>query len=572
MPENRKFTKGAYAEFNHFLYLPLLNPKFSTEPMDKQQVIKSVKKLVGDAELEAALEELIAFLEQDDKYDALKNAAFQALSQLRKTKKDETLGIISFDNAKLNYNQVTHQTLNILDLLEEGKTKISIKSSRKNRLPIIMMAAVLLLSVVGFFVWRTANGKKQAGEKAQVLQACPDYSTNSAFNILLFRFQQFGGQRLNAHLALRQRLGRLSSEYKIPAEVGLFDDKDDDARLPTNLSDAGRIGENCKAQLVIIGSEEAKPGGDIIITQYRFLDLGEQFAFRQLKINERMEIDTVTSISSIATNGSITGNLEQAIFLLFGLVAHETNANDAAVKLLSQAAPSDSASNLLKGMVLADSYLALNETEKALASYDQVLEQHPNYGFALKNRAAIYTQKGEYTEAAEDLTVHLEANPKDADALEQRGAIYLEANRLDKAKLDLEKAKELKPSNRTILQRLKRLDVKIEEQRSIKQDADRRLEVNPQDVNALNQKADASKNLGDYRAAVKIAETILQQDPKNTQAYSTLVESFVELNQTDKIKETIKRINDAGVTKTEMLRASPTLRQIIIDSATLKKQ
>ncbi len=538
--------------------------------MDKSQIIQSAKKLIGEAEVEQALAQLIAFLEQDDQYDELNRAAIQALGQYRKTQKDESAGIISFDNAKLNYNQVMHQALQILDQLEEGKTAMPAPPRRKYQRWIMITAAVVMLgAAIGLTLM--VNDNRRSGEGGQMLQACPKYSTNSVFNILLFRFQQFGGQKLNAHLAISQRLGRLGADYNIPAEVGIFEDKGDDSKLPNNLQQAERIGKGCKAQLVIMGSEEASSGGNIITTQYRFLNLGEQFAFRQLRINERMEIDTVTSISSIATNGSITGNLEQSIFLLFGLVAHETNNDEAAVKLLTQAQPADSASNLLKGMAMADSYLALNQTEKALESYNQVLEQHPNYSFALKNRAAIYTQKGEYTEATKDLSVHLDANPDDAEALEQRGAIFLKANRLDKAKEDLEKAKAIKPTDQTILDRLKRLDAKVEEQRVLKKEADKKLAINPNDVEALNQKATASKSLGDYRTAVDASESLLRQNPRNTQAYTILVESYLELEQPEKVKETIKRINESGVTKTELLRSAPTLRQIMKDTTIIRR-
>ncbi len=535
--------------------------------MNKEQVIQLARQQISEANLEQALTTLITFLQSEQRYHALHRAAIQALGQYRKIRQDEVAGIVSFDNAKLSYNQIMHSALQLLDQLETGATKPVGEAPTSKRLWVWGLAALLMAALIGIFVWQTLD---RADSVAQQTSACPAFSAASAFNILLFRFQTFGDRSLNTHQAIRQRLGDFISNYGIPVEVGIYQDKGDDSALPTSLKAAESIAHTCQAHLVIMGSEEAGPTGNIITTRYRFLNLGEQFTFRRLRINERMEIDTLTSISSITTQGSITGNWEQAILLLFGIVAHETNNNEAAVQLLTQTAPADSASNLLKGMVLADTYLQLNQKDQALNSYNQVLEQHPNYGFALKNRATLLAAQGAYQEAAQDLTVHLDANPRDAEALEQRGVIYLEANRLEKAKADLEAALKLKPENTSILRQLRRLDVKTEEQLQLQNDADRRLRRNPADIEALSQKAEASKNLGDYRTAAQVTESILQLQPDNLEAHSIRIESFLELKQPRKAEEAIQQLKELGINKNELIKAAPLLRSIIRDSVRLQ--
>ncbi|HMO41278.1 MAG TPA: tetratricopeptide repeat protein [Saprospiraceae bacterium] len=524
-------------------------------------LIQSVRQLAGAAETEKALEQLIAFLGRDNRYDALHRTAIQTLAQWQQTKQEETVGIISFDNARLSYNQVTHRLLLILDRLEAGKTTLTDEAPpRRKKWWMVAVPAAIILAITGWLVIRNLYHNDVG---TQIAAACPDYSETSAFNILVFRFQRFGDRELSTHQALIRRLAQLSERYGIAAEVGIFNDGGDDKKLPVSLRQAERMAETCRAQLVITGTEEAGTGGNIITTQYRFLNLGEQFAFRQLRVNERTEIDTITSISSITTNGSITGNLEQSILLLFGVVAHETRNNKVATELLAAAEITDSATTLLRDMLLADSYLAMDDPEKAVAAYDRVLELHPNYAFALQNRAALYVQKGDYTGAIKDLSAKLELNPRDAATLQQRGTIFLEAEQLNRAKSDFERARSLKPADTSIFRRLNEVDIKIEEQRRINQEAERTLRFDPDNIKALTDRAAASRKLGDHATAVATAERVLQRDPKNIAAYGTLVESFIEQEQPEKAAEVLRRIKAANINRTELLRTSPRVKNLV---------
>lgn len=540
--------------------------------MDTSQIVQNVRKLVGDAEVEQGLKQLIAFLQPDDQYDELNRLAIQSLSQLQKTKKDEALGIISFENAKLSYNQVNNQVLYLLDRLESGELKSEATQQKANKRWIWVAATVLILVVAGIFVIRAFNLGNRPGGNAQVAQACPTYGNNSPFNILLFRFQNFGGAVLNTHQAVRRRLGQLGDRFGIAAEVGIFDDKGDDDQLPANLRQAEQIGEGCMAQLVLMGTEESRGNNAIITTQYRFLNLGEHFPMTKLQITERQDVDTVTAISSITTEGRVIGNLEQSILLLFGVVAFNTQNTDAAIALLENAEVTDSASTLLRDMMLGNSYLKVGDKSKAVTAYDKVLALHPDYPLALQNRATLYFEKGDYLGAANDFTTRIERAPNDADAHEQRGTIYLKIDQLDKARKDLEIAKKLKPKDQSILRKIEQVERKEIEQRKIKKDAEDTLRADPNNVNALNQRADASKNLGDYRTAMASAEKVLQLDDKNTKALSTLVESAQELNRPEVLEQILQRIQKSNINTEQLKTLSPTFYRIQkIDSALIER-
>ncbi len=536
--------------------------------MSKTQIISTVRKLVSDAEIEKALKELTAFLQQSDQYDELNRAALQALSELQKTKRDEAMGIISFENAKLSYNQVTHRTLHIVDLLEAGQYKMDTPDSpRKPRRWTWAVGGIIALLVLGVLAVQMLD---LGGGKAQTLSACPSYSQESQFNILLFRFLTLGGDPMNSHMAFRNRLGMLGNNF--PADIGLFQDDGNDNELPANLRQAEKIGTTCDAQLVIMGMEEAVSGNTIISTQYRFINLGDNFPMTKLQITERQKVDTVTAISSITTEGEIVGNIEQAILLLFGIVAHEAGDHNKAVELLAKAEVTDSANTLLRDMTLGNSFLKMGDQEQAIRAYDKVLELHPNYPLALQNRATLSFEKGDYVGAANDLTTRVEIDPENAEARAQRGQVYLKINQLDKAKKDLEIAKKLKPGDKSIQRNIEILKRKEIEQRKLKKDADQTLQKDPDNINALNQRAAASKNLGDYTAAVASAERVLQRDPDNPQAYSVLMESASELNRPEMLQQVMQRIKQSKVNTQQLEVSSPTFyRMQRIDTATIRQ-
>ncbi len=540
--------------------------------MDTSQIIQKVRKLVSEAEIEKGLKELTAFLQQDNKYDELNRAALQALSEIQKTKRDEALGVISFENAKLSYNQVTHRTLHIVDLLEAGQYNMespAIQTTASRWIWIV--GGLLFLVVAGIFATRMIYQNERPNGKAQDAPYCPEYSLDSRFNILLFRFATVGGPPLNSHLAFRNRLGQLGNTF--PAEIGLFNDDGNNQKLPANLRQAEQIGTDCDAQLIIMGQEESAGDNTIILTQYRFINLGENFPMTKLRITERQEVDTVTTISSITTEGKIVGNIEQAILLLFGVVAYETGDHGKAAELLARAEVTDSASTLLRDMTLGNSFLKMGDKNQALQAYDRVLQLHPEYPLALQNRATLYFEKGDYAGAANDLTTRVEANPEDPEARAQRGQIYLKIDQLDKARKDLEVAKRLNPNDRTVLRNIEVLKRKETEQKKVREKAEATLRIDPDNINALNQRATASKNLGDYRTAVTTAEKVLQKEPNNTNALSTLVESANELNRPEMLRSILDRIKRSNIDTEKLKSVSPTFyRMQKIDTAKIQQQ
>ncbi len=543
--------------------------------MEKSSLIREVKQLIGEAELEAALDKLAAFLEKDDRYAGLGRTALHLRAEYRKTARDETRGVLSREDAKLSYNQLTDKLLSLLDDLEEGRTGSSIAGKRKKGLPLIAAGALAVLLIGGFFGYRYfAQPSATAEFVEEGVKACPDFGAGKRFNILLLPFFDYRKQDLAAHhVAIGQSLIDFCRQQQIKASARIY--QLDPTDYPIDDARVAAIGEDCKdARLLIWGTAEAESEDEQIVqARYRFLNLGEKFAFAKLQYAGDSSIDTVRSISSIATEGALTAGIRQSILLLFGLIAHETQNFDASIAALEasdvQAIP-DSSTQLLRGMMLADNYLAKKDSAKALTAYDEVLEMHPNYSFARNNRALLLFRKGDYEAAAEDLSVHLGNKPEDTQARIARSAAYLKAEQLDKAKADLEEAKKSGAKDQLIRKQEIELKEKIREQKSIKTKAEERLRLDPDNVQALQAQAEASRKLGEYDDASEAARRILERDPGNAEAYRTLFQTYQAAGQYDKLKEAASAARRSGVAP-EVLSVLPqTQSRTLADSLNVR--
>lgn len=526
--------------------------------MDKNQLIKDVKSLIGDAEIEQALTLLDSFFENNVRYKNFSAYAIQIRSFYKKTKNEEDLAIITHDQAKTNYNKVNYQILDLLEHVERDDFNWRPKTTSNSKTIAFSIGALLLLVVGGFFVYRWL----QPGTPTPIpdLEVCPTYKPDTEFNIIVFPYLTYDNNQLRPHQAVFDRLSDLAKTYNINLGVDFFYGEEDTADFPKNDEQFSSVAQSCNANLAIWGRSEALSNQTILRTQYKFLNVEESFEFNKIMIEEETEIDTVRSISSIANTGTVTENIEQIILFLFGIIAHETTNDDAAIAVLEQVQIPDSAATLLKGMALADSYIRENQPDKAAATYDEVLEVHPNYWFALNNRGMLKYKAGEYEQSIEDLSGTINLRPQDTMALSVRGSAYTKTEQLTKAKKDLDKAKELDPDNKSIDAKLEDWNRKERELQIRNIELERKVERNPNDIQALNSSARTNLNLGDFNKSLQYSEKAITNNPQNLEAYTTKIKSLIELGEQEKAKESLEKAVQSGLNRESLLQAIPELR------------
>lgn len=558
--------------------------------MEKQQLIEEVKRMTGRADLEKALQLLDGFTLADPKYDELHDRVVQAKAQFYQLQKDQNAGVISFENAKLSLNQVTRQILAILDELEEEDKPAPKRTSRKKL--ISLLAASILMVVLGSLsaYWWMNREKPPAEEKEEppttAASFCADFDEPDAeFRVLILPYYSFSVPPIRTHVGVRLRLGDLRDKYFIKLESEVYGDSTlaRSDKYPANSEEAGKFARTCPSDypidMVIWGTEDQLDDDrKFITTKYKLLG-HDNFNLTKLKISDT-DVDTIRSLSSILTQGEVTGEIEQVIKFLFGLIKYETGDYNDAIASLEEAQSKqlDSSAQLTKNMLLFDSYMQQNDENRALAALDSALVTHPEYALALNNRAAIYYKRKKYEAAAADMEVANEKLPEDPTIVANRLRTSLAVEKIYTARESLNKLQEL---NREEAVDLKSKDLVAKtpvvidnikrRQESVIETTQAILEKDPKNIAALQEQAETYLKQGNFQDAIKLADEMLKVNPRQRAAYLILLEAYIELKREKEIIETVRRAIRNGLDKTALLEGRNDLR-MAIDKLTLQKK
>jgi DNA helicase-2/ATP-dependent DNA helicase PcrA len=133
--------------------------------------------------------------------------------------------------------------------------------------------------------------------------------------------------------------------------------------------------------------------------------------------------------------------------------------------------------------------LSTGDYQGAIADYDQLLQLHPNYGYAYHNRGVARHRLNDYAGAIADYTQalnNLSANdPRILKTLSYRGAAYSAMGHHDLAL----------------------------------QDYNQVLQTAPEDISTYNNRAATLHRLGNYEGAMNDYTLVIQKDSKNALAY-----------------------------------------------------
>lgn len=542
--------------------------------MDKLQLIAEIKRLVGNADIEHALQRLVEELEKAG--SSFANDAIQAQSLFQKTQKDEKQGLVSFENARLNYNQVTDQILDLLEALKKESGSEIQRKPAKRLLPWIVGGVLALAAIVALVF---SNGKEDPPVQITGDPKCPGFDSTSVFKVLVFPFQPLEPKEkrifTTTHLTIKNKLVGLSETLGINASIQNYKydfvpDINYENYPGTPSVAAKTLGSDCQANLIIIGTTEMLASGSITNLKYKFLNS----KYTELKITENSVIDTLTSVSSLLSENSLTSDIENTMKILFGVIAKETGNPDAAIAALEKVETTDTTATLLWGMALADSYMAAGQDEKARNTYDKVLEKHPHYWLALKNRAVLNFQKGNEAEALEDCNTLVEVRMKQVEekndtttrnglteALVTRSTLHLKTQALDKAEQDINEASKVNPAYPGIRRMKDDVKDQIKFQRDLKTKAETSLRANPEDTKALEVKAGADKALGNEKEALSAARAAVANNSTDPQVFSIVLEEAKRTRDTNTFKRIVKKAEQAGISRKELIQNAPLLKE-----------
>ncbi len=508
--------------------------------MEKQVFIKKVQGLVGEAETEPALDLMLDFLGKESSYLNLYNQTLQAKALFNKTERDESQGIISKEDAKISYNQVTKQILQILNNLNKEEQVGPENDPALRRRMTIGLVLLLLMSGAGFIIYKvwsqpSGNGGPISGT------FCPDYnSVDTAFKVLILPFRQrVTGDSTIVDVGIaediEERLDVFKVKFKVDIGLGV---KKIIEEYPNTTSEADKVARECAANLIIWGArEQSIPGEDIITTRYKFIDI-ENFSLKQLVLASSSDIDTISSQTSIVTDGQLTEGIEEVLTYIFGIIAHETGNQNAAVAALMEVELEDTSMNITKNMFLADALLQNGQPEEAKEQYTKVLEDKPDYWLARTNRAALNYKDKEYLKAAQDFTIQA-SEDSSVNVIIGEGVSLFKAGNLEEAKDKLEKVAELDPSLQRIVDTIK---VQLQAQ-EIKKKPD------PDNDRIRPKTPEANLPAQQQRRVLTDSELIelIKRDPKEMDNWSNLLRKLYNRKDYEGIRKLAKKAKEFGV-------------------------
>lgn len=554
--------------------------------MSREQAFSQIRAAIAAGDAQEALTLLATYLRSAPATERTwQDTVITLQSRLERTRQDERLGVITYTDAQLVYNQVTQDILEVLESIENGQQPPPDANEEQRAraplgrryLPWVALGGLMAgLVAIGLFIFYQSRNQQIVERPVEPLpaQTCPDFGGQAVLRILVLPFRPLAGAPTNTHIAIRNRLSRESEVYRINASVRTVDiDLDDINTYPANGREAEALARPCSAQLVIWGTTEEQPGEDIIITNYRFIDQDGGIPLSRLQMTESAEVDTISSISSIAIDGVLTESIETGIKLLFGLIAHETQQDSLAVAILEATDVRYDTAARIQSLILADSYLKQQQTDKAIAAYSRAIEIAPNDELARNNRGLLLYRSGAYEAAAQDLSVALEQNPQDTVTRAVRASAFIKAGRLDKASEDIPDRqpgadrqikglpRQALPYNWETIRR--EYEAKAVELQRQKASIDRQVSRNPTDVEALEQQAELARNQGKYDEAWLTTQRIIRFDPDNVRAFSLQTEIQLERRDTAAARRVLRQAMQQDISPTELVRKAPQLQSLL---------
>jgi len=525
--------------------------------MDPNATLANIRQLIAEAKNEEAAELLLEYLNQDpEPVRSWRDTVSNLLAQYKRVKLQQQRNTISFDEARRAINQITDGLLASLAGIEEGlpapameNTKVG-NSSSPPWLAIGVVVA-LMLATASFFMIRGffQNNNTPADPPSIVVEQgeseegkCPPYEADSEFNIMVLPFQPLDGKLTPIERSLRIRLATEMERYGLKGSVFTKNIDVFSNEYPLTSEQAFGIGLPCKAQLIIWGTtEEDRNGDDIVTTKFRFIE-SSHFSLTDLEITNEATVDTVSSLSSIATSAELTEEIEMTIQLILGLVAHETDNHQVAAATLEKVIEERGgvAANPKWGLIQADSYIKTGQEERAIEVYREMLKTDSTNVKALLQKGLLEYQTGQNAEAHIDLTKALEHDPENTKALTARAAVSVKRNDLNLARQDLDQLdKTADKSMATQVIRKKYDERHLEEQEKIVT-ANKQIQQNPKDTSALRVKAEAAQNLGDFSTARKTASNLLEIDPNSFAAIKTLQSVMAKVPDSNAVRRQLE--------------------------------
>ncbi|MEO0788365.1 MAG: hypothetical protein AAFY36_06885 [Bacteroidota bacterium] len=562
-------------------------------PISPQQIKDWRDAIAQQDRLEQVVESLGQTISENDVawLSSWRNPAISLQSDYRANEQMSISGERSPAEYAAERAKLRRRTLDLLDELAAKRPYTNPvtrpPSSSTNKWLYIGLPLVGVLALA-WWLWPTpSNPPSQATNNPPLEEEslCPEFLVSSDFRAMVLPYDAARAENRNPSLHNRVNgiLQKFAEDYDLNIEsraVTLdIDEINEQSGYPGGPADADRLGQECLAQLVIWGyTEKTNDNNNLTVTEYRFVE-SPSWQFSEYQLDENLQVATASTFTEIVASGQLTTGIEQALRLIFGLVARNMHNNKATIALLENhpVAPDDLASYELQQLALAEAYHNEDRDTEAEQAYTDLIAQDSSNLIAWRNRGTLRYYQEDYIAAAADMSTVLAYEPEDEQARYTRTLANLKTNRLYEAEADLIRlnndnqvatpetgtdndddpdTESSQPpaevqNHRISTEQMRVLSREWETSKDRSQgfrDAGRSaLQNNSTDVEQLSEGMRSAYYLHDFDLAAKLAERVSELQPDRVEAYQIAADSYLLNGQESNANRVMQKAETRGI-------------------------
>jgi hypothetical protein len=248
--------------------------------------IKAIRELLSQGETGKALAAFLDYLKRDVQFKDNFQRTLEVLEgEYNAVRQKELKGILPFQEAQREYNQINDTIFSILDDLEAGRIPAAAIRSR-NRMALFAVLGVVLLVVTVFLgVWFFGKAA----------HPCPEFMSEKALHILVIPFDSLSTQSAPVEIQIQQSISELTEKAAIPVEVRIVTRGKNDI---SSLEVAKARSADCAVGLVIYGQYFAY-AADSIRVKLGYIDLKQGGKTGSLPFNTFRDITEVSAMRDL---------------------------------------------------------------------------------------------------------------------------------------------------------------------------------------------------------------------------------------------------------------------------------
>jgi hypothetical protein len=508
-----------------------------------QQVTAAIEQLIGQGELEQALDQLVSALDSEPQYAELAKAARVNQGELYQVKAQILKGTIATDDAQLANNKIADRALEIIKRVKLGRVTLEDEQAPSPRQAwryyaaggIVTLAAVLL-------IWRFCG---------TAASDCPPYSPKIKFRVLILPFRQTGEKKAGEPaIEIADGLGDLIDKTPSLKEISEVQVKENYTEGYPSPQKAEQIAQQCGVQMIVWGKiNQTSAENYKLDIRYRLLDAGKVYGSGDTSVNNLLQskdqgqlirdIGSITEMLYIVLANKAKVPVNNSLFAALMPKQNVTAADEAGAK------PDTSMLLLLAANVYRQN------PKEAIKLYDQVIEKYPEHAEARQKRGALLYEQGDYAGAVRDLDFAApNASKASPDLLKYRAEAALQSGQPKKAEIDInilsKRNNDFKDSSWVVAKR-KAVEDSLTNLRIYRDKLEKEVKTQPNNAKARMNAARANNQLGEPDRSLKVLNPSSgKAAPKSDQEAVIAIEAHLLKRDTVSARNVLEKAEKAG--------------------------